>query len=99
MKKLKVEATGSGVATRRGGLGWPGSMDLSPWLPSGSRDATAGCRTVPVRAFFGPKPRASCFKPSSGYIRVHPCNKKIKKYGKAHQGNIGHLARTEGAGG
>jgi len=36
------ETTGSSVATRRGGLGWPGSMDLSPWLPSGSRSATAG---------------------------------------------------------
>ena len=36
------ETTGSSDATRRGGLGWPGSMDLSPWLPSGSRSATAG---------------------------------------------------------
>jgi len=30
-------------------------MDLSPWLPSGSRSATAGGRTVPVRATFCPE--------------------------------------------
>ena len=57
-------------------------MDLSPWLPSGSRSATAGGRTVQGRITFGPAPRASCQEPIrvnprySGLIRVI---KKIKK--------------------
>ena len=42
----QAETPGSGVATRRGGLGWLGSMDSSPWLPSGSRSATGGGQVV-----------------------------------------------------
>ena len=70
-------------------------MDSSPWLPSGSRSATAGGRTVPVHYPTLPRSKIPGPRPLPGNLSNHiKLNQTIEILNAAPKGKIGPLPKA-----